>query len=100
MFDMDDHDAAETVGKIAYAAISKQNFRNAKDVNAAAAKVYGWLKQPTSKFRALTALFSGGGLFHCASVHEKCHRAYINHGYTVDDKATVVPRTSYAEWAR
>jgi hypothetical protein len=97
---MDDDETTETVGRIAYAANSKGGSRSAEDVNAAAAKVYEWLQKPTSKFRALTALLSGGGLFYVASVHEKCHRAYIQHGYTVEDKATVVTEETYASWAR
>jgi hypothetical protein len=97
---MEDDETAETVGRIAYAANSKGEHRQVEDVNAAVAKVYAWLKKPTSKFRALTALLSGGGLFYVASVHEKCHRAYIHHGYAVEDTATVVTEETYAGWSR
>ena len=97
---MEDDETTETVGRIAYAASSKAVFKNPEDVNAAAKKVYDWLQKPVSKFRALTSLLSGGGLFYVASVHEKCHRAYIKHGYTVDDTPTEVTVETYADWAR
>ena len=62
--------------------------------------VYEWLEKPASKLRSLTALLSGGALFYVASVHEKCHRAYIHHGYTVEDKQAKVTEADYAAWAR
>jgi len=97
---MEDDDNAETVGRIAYATGSTIAHRDPGEVNTAVKNVYAWLQKPTSKLRALTALLSGGGLFYVAAVHEKCHRAYIQHGYTVNDKATPVSETHYADWAR
>jgi hypothetical protein len=93
---MDDDDNNETVGRIAYAATSNVDFRQPDAVNAAVTKVYAWLMQPQSKLRALTALLSGGGLFYVASVHEKCHRAYIQHGTSPE----IVSEATYANWAR
>ena len=97
---MEDDETTETVGRIAYGASSNADFKNPDAVNAAAVQVYEWLQRPQSKFRALTSLLSGGGLFYVASVHEKCHRAYIKHGYTIDDKPTLVTEEMYADWAR
>ncbi len=97
---MDDDDTVETVGRIAYGSSSNKDYKKAEDVNQAVKVVYEWLEQPASKLRSLTALLSGGALFYVASVHEKCHRAYINHGYTKDDKQEKVTEEDYAAWAR
>jgi hypothetical protein len=98
---MEDDDTAETVGRIAYAGSSSGDFRNAEDVNLAAKKVYAWLQKPSSELRQLTAFLSGGGLFYVSSVHEKCHRAYIKHGYTNSENApTEATEEMYATWAR
>ena len=97
---MDDDDTVETVGRIAYGSSSNKDYKKAEDVNQAVKVVYEWLEQPASKLRSLTALLSGGALFYVASVHEKCHRAYINHGYTMDDKQEKVTEEDYADWAR
>ncbi len=97
---MEDDETTETVGRIAYASSSSTNYKKKEDVDNAVKKVYEWLDKPTSRLRSLTALLSGGGLFYVASVHEKCHRAYIQHGYTVEDKQQVVKEDDYAAWAR
>ena len=93
---MDDDDNPETVGKIADGGSSANpDYRTQEDVDKAVKVVYEWLQKPKSKFRALTALFAGGNIFYVAYVHEKCHRAYIEHG-----EDTKVTEESYASWAR
>ena len=71
-------DGGDTVGSIVYSGVG--DFKNPEEVTAAAKKVYEWLKKPSSKWRSLLVLLSGGGLFYSAAVHEKSHRAYIAHG--------------------
>ena len=93
---MDDDDNPETVGRIAYGgSTANADYRTQEDVDKAVKVVYEWLQKPRSKFRALTALFAGGNIFYVAYVHEKCHRAYIEHG-----EAAKVTEQSYASWAR
>ena len=96
---MEDNDTTDTVGRIAYGNGGTMRHRDKEDVDKAAAKVYAWLKQPTSKLRALTAFLSGGGLFYVASVHEKCHRAYIGYGHMEGATHKEVSETNYAAWA-
>ena len=86
-------DAGDTVSSIIYA--STGEYREATAVNAAAEKLYAWLKKPASKWRSLVALLGGGGLFYCTSVHEKSHRAYIAHG-----EKELVPLVDYQKWCR
>jgi hypothetical protein len=92
---MDDEEFGDSVGRIAYGSSSNVEYKQPTAVDQAVAKVYAWLQKPQSKLRSLTSLLSGGGLFYVASVHEKCHRAYIAHG--MDE---TVSEQDYAMWAR
>lgn len=94
-----DDDAALTVGKIAYGSGSAESKDPAK-VDAAAKDVYDWLRKEDSKFRQLMAFLSASGLFYVGSVHEKSHRAYIHHGYKVDNVKKVVGHVEYQTWAK
>ena len=86
-------DGGDTVGSIVYSGVG--DFRNLEEVNNAAKTIYVWLKKPTSEWRSLLVLLSGGGLFYSAAVHEKSHRAYIAHG-----EKDPVPETDYQKWCR
>jgi hypothetical protein len=92
---IDSDQCGETVGRIAYGANGPAAWRQPDKVNDAVAKVYEWLKKPQSSLRALTSALAGGGLFYVASVHEKCHRAWIAHG-----EETPISEELYASWAQ
>ena len=99
-------DEVEAAGGIAYARryngawFTSPRPRTPAYVIAAVSKVYAWLQQPVSKLRQLTRTLSSGGLFYATAVQEKCHRAYIKHGFTnIQGEATVVPEEIYAMWA-
>ena len=86
-------DTGDTVSSIIYA--NAGEYKEKAAVDAATEVVYNWLKKPVSKWRSLVSLMGGGGLFYCASVHEKSHRAYIAHG-----EAAPVPLAAYQKMCR
>ena len=70
---------ADTTGRIAYG-LSTEHKEQAP-VQAAAKALYVWLELDNSELRSVLAFLSAGGLFYVASVHEKSHRAYLQHGF-------------------